>query len=267
MPKASVVIPYYNRLEHLYFTLRTFENWNTKEDVEIIIVNDASNDDKNPSLIIDKFNLNINLIEIKKEEKKWINPCHCFNIGFKEAKGEIIIIQSPECFHLGPVIDTAVKHVTSDNYVLFPCKSVPADVTEKLWTVKDSTILQKELNRILQPIKQKTGCWYHHPKHNPTCYHFLSAINRKTLLDELGGFDERYARGCAFDDNEFITRIKRSPLEIIQLSSLDCIGVHQWHPKIHSGNCKDEVWQNNWRIFLGQTKQESTWKVNNETNS
>lgn len=263
--KASIVMPFYNRLQHLHFTLKMLEQSTpVKADFEVVIVDDASDLDKRPSLIVDKFDLDINLIVINKEDKCWINPCHCFNIGFREAIGDVVIIQSPECFHLGNVIHTAIQRVTPNNYVLFPCKSITADTTERLWVKRDEPGMYNRLSDFVAPAIRGASSWYHHPTHNPTCYHFLSAINRNTLLEELGGFDERYARGCAFDDNEFIERIRRSPLEIVQLASLDCMGVHQWHLKVHTGNCKDPVWQNNWRLFINHTKKETGWRANQE---
>lgn len=265
--KVSIVMPYYNRINQLYLTLRTLEHWCKNLDVEVVIVDDASDQVCSPAPIIGKFDLNINLIEIKKEDKKWINPCHCFNIGFKEAKGEIIIIQSPETFHLGQVIGKAIATVTPDNYVLFPCKSIKSDWTERLWNFRDVPDCISKIEGVIKPILNAGGAWYHHPTRNPTCYHFLSAINRNTLLEVLGGFDERYAKGFAFDDNEFLERIKRSPLEIVQVSSNDTVGVHQWHPNVNQANCKDILWQNNWRLFIEHTKIETGWKANVKSSS
>ena len=70
--------------------------------------------------------------------------------------------------------------------------------------------------------------WDNHSVYNPTYYHFCAAITRGNL-DKLGGFDERYANGIAYDDNEFVERIKR--LDISMEIPLEVSVFHQWHSK------------------------------------
>ena len=74
--------------------------------------------------------------------------------------------------------------------------------------------------------------WYNHPIYRPVAYHFLAAIMKKDL-DELNGFDERYAYGCGYDDAELIQRIKHNGMDIIIYPyENNPFIIHQYHDKL-----------------------------------
>ncbi|MHA1690358.1 MAG: glycosyltransferase family 2 protein [Candidatus Heimdallarchaeaceae archaeon] len=255
--KLSIVMAYYNRVEQLRFTLSTILKSPHSEDIEIIILDDASSVGQEAEGVIRMFDLDIKLIPFTSSEKTWKNPCHVFNIGFKQVTGEVIIIQNPECFHYGDVIGHVFSHVNNENYCVYSCKKVDNEMAKRLRSAREKTF-----NNLMNTLKESRGGWYNHPVYNPKCYHFLSAITKKNL-DDLGGFDERYADGYSFDDDEFLERIKRSPLEIINVPPDVCFCVHQWHVCTHpqNGN-KDEGWKRNHRLFTNVTCKETGWKAN-----
>jgi GT2 family glycosyltransferase len=85
---------------------------------------------------------------------------------------------------------------------------------------------------IPQPLLQRPpkgwgdNGWYNHSIYNPGRFHFCSAIMREDLYD-LGGFDERYAHGLGFDDNEFLNRILKKGMDVQMID--DPFVVHQHH--------------------------------------
>lgn len=258
--KISVVMPYYNRLSQLRVTLKTI-SMSSYKDIEIVIVDDASEENQKAKSIVDSFSLNIKVINVEKEEKWWANPCHAFNIGFREAKGDVIILQSPECLHYGDVLSYVVSHIKENSYLVFSCKNLNNDITARLQPICAIENPLNQLELLLgQELKIMRG-WYNHPRRNARGYHFLSAITRENLFEVLNGFDERYSKGHAFDDDEFLERIKRSPIEIEMVDSIMCCCAHQYHTPIFPGCSEGRIWQINYDLFHMTTKREKTWKA------
>lgn len=209
----SIVLSYFQRQELWDRTLSTIcnskiTNW------EVIIVDDASV----PPLVC--THPKVKIIRIDPKDKWYHNPCIPYNLGFKEAKGDIIIIQNPECMHAGDVLSYASSNVKDNVYIAFGCYAINLQETEGLE-------FGYSLNIGDYVFTTKTGNgWYNHPVHRPVGYHFCSAITRRDL-DRVGGFDERYAHGVAFDDDAFIRSIKRLGMDV-QIPT-DPFVVHQFH--------------------------------------
>jgi len=219
----SLVMSYFNRLELLRHTLyrMTFSEY---KKFEVIIVDDFSDLNNSLDTIHKQFpRLNIKVIKMSSvySAKTYSNPCIPYNVGFSHASGSKIIIQNPECCHIGDVISYTADNLTDKNYLSFHCYAS---------TQKDLPLLATN-----QPLSYSNGvqsydggCWYNHVEHRPVSYHFTTAITR-TNLSKLNGFDERFAHGKNYDDNEFVTRINNMGLaiEYVQYPLV----VHQWHGK------------------------------------
>jgi len=229
---VTVVITHYNRVHLLERALYSFKH-NKSAEFNVIIVDDCSNDLEIKKLISlkKKYNqyFNIDIILIDKKDKWYDNPCIPFNIGIREARGDIVIIQSAECIHLGNVIDHANKNLTANNYFSYSCYSVDKEQTKSLLTDKDYS--PHELLDLINPPNNAavTHCeekgWYNHPVYRPLGYHWCNAYNRDDLL-KIKMFDERYSKGVAYDDDELSFRSKRDlKLNIIESP----IVLHQWH--------------------------------------
>jgi GT2 family glycosyltransferase len=246
--KFSLVTAYYNRRELLLNTLYTISNSIHVNDLEVIIVDDASNDANRIDDVESLFNFSIKVIRINQNDKWWKNPCIPFNIGFNSASGENIIIQNPECLHVGDIIDIVNKKLKKNTYINFGCYSVNNHITNKISKIRlNNSICTASLLNILEPFNNKSTIndgevgWYNHSKHKPSNLHFCSAI-RNDDLRSLGGFDERYSQGIAYDDNEFLLRIKRKGIEIIPTD--DPFVVHQYHGTTNYTANLDLVYRN-----------------------
>ena len=77
----------------------------------------------------------LKVIRLEKEDKWYFNSCIPFNIGFKEAKGDIIILQNPECLHYGNIINFVQNHLNDNNYLSFACFSLGIESTHNLDTL------------------------------------------------------------------------------------------------------------------------------------
>jgi hypothetical protein len=110
------------------------------------------------------------------------------------------------------------------------------------------------------------GNWYQHSIHKNNCYNFCTAIMREDLLD-LGGFDERYAGGVEYGDNDFILRVRRKGMNVISVD--EPMLYHQNHEGMSYSNFKEKVSTQRVNNFTGALlynhvlKNESGYKVKN----
>lgn len=272
--KISIVTAYYNRKKLFDTTLLSISKQieNHKLDIEVIAVDDGSDEDERLEELANRYPF-LKIIRLEKKDKWYSNSCIPFNIGFKEAKGDIIILQNPECTHYGDILKYTLENITNENYISFACFSLGIDSTNNIEVFLNDS---EKLNELMQKnsvgyIGDGLDCWYNHPFINPKGYHFCAAITKENLHD-LGGFDERFAKGIAFDDNEFLYRVCLKGLEIQIVG--DPIVLHQNHySKISYTTDKnlldDETYQERLKLaernrilFELVTKSEKPWRAN-----
>lgn len=220
----SIVMTYFNRLPLLRHTLSTID-CSTCRDVEIIIVDDFSAPEHNLDTIKDEFpTLLISVIRMQDEvpTKDYCNPCVPFNVGFRYAKGDIIVLQNPECCHVGDVLEHIANTLTDENYLVFHCFASTVNQLDELHRTNNISIPEDT------KFGPAGGCWYVHEEHRPLAWHFTSAITTNNLK-ALNGFDERLAYGRGGDDVEFLYRINHLGLKVEFVRQP--FVVHQWHPK------------------------------------
>jgi glycosyltransferase involved in cell wall biosynthesis len=266
--KISIVIAYYNRRKIFYNTLKTIEQSKHKDLVEIIVVDDASNDNNKIDDFPDLFDMDIKVIKVEKENKQWMNPCIPFNIGFKEAKGDIIIIQNPECMHFGDIIEYTLNNMKDNLYLSFATYSIDEYNTKEINKIDFNKLTFKnQIGKIITPlrnghlVKDGTNAWYNHSKWRPLALHFCNAIMKKDL-DDLGGFDERFGSGFGFDDNEFIWRIRERKKMNISLIDRPFV-IHQFHGVSDYVNNQQSFVKN--KNLYELMKTEKKYRVNNDT--
>lgn len=124
-PNISIVMAYHNRKDQTITTLDTISKSNIKN-FEVIIVDDGSDEEHSLKNIISNYYFKIKLLVIKKNQKTWSNSCVPYNIGFKLAKGNIIIIQNPEVSHIGDVIKYVSDNIHDGKYMVFSVFSSPS---------------------------------------------------------------------------------------------------------------------------------------------
>lgn len=222
----SIVMGYYNRKPQTINTLNYLENYK-EYNYEVIIVDDNSTPDHQLDDIIKIYTFPIKYIKITAEEKgNRINPCVTYNRGFKEAEGERVIIQNPECIHRGNILGYVKTNLTYDDYIAFSCYNCSShDLTQELLN---------NISLINDPSfhKRNQFTWYNHPIARPVHYHFCAAIMNDNLK-LLGGFNEEFAKGHSFDDNEILLSIKQNLNLNIKTIDPNEGGfvIHQWHPR------------------------------------
>jgi len=240
------------------------------DDVEIIVADDGSYDGQRVEEFIGDFGLDYNVIYMDPHDKWYTNPCIPNNKAISHATGEIIILQNPECFHVTDILKHTYDNLKETDYFSYGCYSLGKNSAEKFNEIALDEDYTESISSFCQTLPNSapvggTGNdgWYNHTVYRPTGYHFLSAMY-KSQMDNLGGFDERYARGIGFDDDEFLFRIKLMGLDVKILDQPFCF--HQFHYASSSFERKAandaSLLTANIRLFQHETQNSKEWRVN-----
>jgi glycosyltransferase involved in cell wall biosynthesis len=238
--RISIVTAYYNRKLAFWRTLKTIEKSEFK-DFEFIVVDDASDSNQRVEDFAEKFKF-MKLIRIEPQDKKHINPCIPFNMGFGKARGDIVIIQNPECMYMGDVLSFVANNSKENQYLVFSCYSLGETTSNKLESVNFNLSTADFESDVVNTIGGfiGRGCdggsrydsWFVHPIYRKAYFNFLTSVTRRDLYD-LGGFDERFAGGYAFDDADFVSRIQKKGMDVKMVERPFCL--HQYHVSILAG--------------------------------
>lgn len=227
-----------------------FQNLYQDYDYEVIIVDDASDEEHKIKDFEEQFP-NTRVIEITKKEKGTrLNPSVVYNKGFSEAVGEIIIIQNPECYHVGNILSHVIENLQEQDYFSYSCFAANSpSITQELLNesnpfefIHKSDLCKRDKDnycRNATDLSRETN-WYNHPNYydnhggKQTGYHYCSAIY-KHKLDLIGGFDERFASGYCFDDDAFLLEIRHGlKLNVKIIDPVEGFVIHQFHPRDQS---------------------------------
>lgn len=256
---------YYNRRRLFYNTLKTIEQSKYKDLVEIIAVDDASNDNNRIDDFPNLFKLDIKVIRIEKKDKWYVSTSIPFNMGIKESKNDIIILQNAECLHFGDILEYVFNNIKENVYLSFGAYSIDEYNTDKINKINfDNLNVKNEIEKIITPLKNGrlladgVNAWYNHSVWRPLALHFCNAITKKDL-DDLGGFDERFAHGFAFEDSELIWRIKEVKKMDVRIIDSPFV-IHQYHEPSNYKE-KQQYYIRN-ALLYEQIKKEKNYKVN-----
>lgn len=258
--RISIVTAYYNRKKLFYETLKSI-NKSKFKDFELIVVDDCSSPENRLECYLKEFSF-LRIIRLERENKWYINPCIPFNIGIRDVKGEVILLQNPECIHVHDVLTYVNENISDLNYLSMAAYGLSEELTPSIPEHNNNNSLVELFKTLPQQTYMggnKNG-WYNHSKYRPASFHFCTAITKKNM-NLLGGFDERYAYGICRDDVEFIDRVKRLKLNIIMNDNIGVI--HQYHPTVtYNLPNANELQEKNLKIYKYITMLETKINVN-----
>lgn len=238
--KLSIVITYHNRRQQLINTLYSIEATIIDYPVEIIIVDDKS--DEPIDDIKDIFELPIKLI--KRDTKERIDPVVPLNIGFEAATGDVILINCAECYHFGNILECIFRNFTENDYFAFSTYSLN-------WTKFRKLKIERGFNNVREVIepthplpKYWQDCWtgwYAHPQHRYILIPFCACISTSNM-EKLNGFDERFKDATGWADIDFVDRVKNLKLNTVLVEYPFCI--HQPHALTdYSGPLNNQLYE------------------------
>lgn len=211
MTGISICMPYFNRMGPLKKTLRTYQNneyFNGSHgiDVSVSLCDDGSK--KEPVSALDNYGWLKKTYLPKKDD--WRCACTPLNRAVKMADSEHILLTSPEVYHPRPVLSKMFSLMSGTRDIVLACVKAEGRDTR---------------------MKQWKG-WYSHPEHRPIKFWWCQLM-RKSLFNEIGGFDEGYRKGRGWEDTDFVERMDIAGANWIWAT--DCVVVHPFFnhkPKI-----------------------------------
>ncbi len=266
--KVSIVTAYYNRRKLFYNTLVKLKH-STFTDFEVIAVDDGSADDNRLEDLQKEFPF-LTVIRIEPQDKWYGNACIPFNIGFKAAKGEIVLIQNPECLHYGDILGHVVENLKPNDYISFACYSLDKETTDGL---NQTNVAQIDSTISVEFHPRKVGFdgdlgWYNHSSIYPRGFHWGAAIYRTDLI-QLKGFDERFALGIACDDCEFLFRVRQKGMNFKIVDFPFVLHQNHYYFDLERRNLLNQayekpdgnfLWRKNEYLFNRTVKREK-WKI------
>jgi len=233
----SIVMTASDRTKQLYFTLSTIQK-STNQNIHLVIVDDSENDPVNHS-VLEKTGLYIDLIEINRSKKFWINPCVNYNIGFSFIKGNRVIIQNSEVCHVGDILSFA-SEIYDDRYYVFDILASKGFAQNDEIYLNAENLSFDELSCTFgnNPIDSRYNVlsphlfelWYQHHLFNKRNYHFLTFTSKK-VIETIGGFCSDYAFAVSYDDDDFVLSLVNANIQIVNIVSTNCklLGIHLYH--------------------------------------
>lgn len=172
----SLILPYWQRQQAAVAGLESLARHYAGLDLEVIVVDDGSPD----PFVVPPLPIRIRLLRLPSKATT-MSPCVPINRGVSLATGDIIALSSVEMLHISPVLSEMrdeLLRVGSLGYV-----------SAAVWA-------------------PESHCWHVHTSLGRPPLNFMTMMHR-SLWDASGGFDEDYREGMAFEDDDFLNRLKR----------------------------------------------------------
>lgn len=253
----SIVTAYHNRRAQLNNTAKSIAERSDPSKYELVIVDDAS-DEKVDEKYIRSLGINLVLHRIEKHEKKHINPCIPFNKAFRLARGDKLLIQNPENYHVWDMISHINSTLDENDYNIYSCLSL--DWTQTSWLNEEKGLEKIELSMPKTKARFDGDYgWYIHPIYNQRPLHFMTAVHRKHVI-EMQGFNEEFKDGTSYDDDEFAYRLSLKGLTFKLYEAPYCL--HQRHVSVVERGLAIHA-QKNYELYA-KTLANKDWKVNKD---
>jgi glycosyltransferase involved in cell wall biosynthesis len=240
--KVSVIISLCdNRLDLFKRSLDTWVKQSLpKEDFEIIVVDDANRRNIH-ELCRDysKIGLQFQIIQIDNEKCDLpiltFTPVLSNNVGFRQAKGEVVCITGPETLQSERNLEIAYtfKDRQQCGYGLVYKSNAlfVQDIAGRWAELKGLPV--RDLLRIQGAAVECLT----RPPHPPAYAYFVSVA--KKYVEKIGGIDERFGQGFCGEDDDFANRMKMIMVEPVFEHKI--LGIHQDHSEIDKKSQKHSL--------------------------
>jgi len=227
--KVSVIISMKNRADFLNRTLFTYAKQTmSKKEFEIIIVDDGSTDDilglckKHAKISGLQFqHIRVDSSKGAIKQKGW-TPALTNNIGFKKARGSVLVITGPETLQKETNMEQTWKacHGPTCVYgVVYKSNERFVDAIKKNLKWIEYEYFKTLMNDHKADLERPStgGFWWYY------------AATRKEYIMTARGVDERFMLGISGEDDDFAARMRFLGLRLMH--DHDILGIHQNHSR------------------------------------
>jgi glycosyltransferase involved in cell wall biosynthesis len=212
----SLILPYFERQQAALNALALIERHYADLDLEVIVVDDGSPE---PFVMPPPGRVDMKLVRLPTKNHA-ASTCVPWNRGVEEASGNIVVLSCVEMLHEAPVL-RAMRH----------------EILRREETYRDD--LTYVSAAVWCPEQSR---WHVHSSLGKPPLNFLMMM-RASLFYKVGGFDEEYREGMAFDDADFSMRLQATGARYVIRD--DLVVTHPrtgakaaYHPEQHERNRK-----------------------------
>ena len=224
-PSATLVITTFERDHLLELTLPSIN----REDLEIIVVNDSI--PGNTETLCRRHG--VRYLYTGKDTTQWHGPALAINMGVAAARGEFVFISCAEIFHIDDEVMPVLIQLLLRNPQTMAIPTGKQDVTglflKRLSQGESCSNMWDGLHRLKVELP------------------FLLGLDKATFV-AIGGYDEDFLKGRAFDDNDFVDRLTLLGYQYLQSPQRI---VHLYHERNAYGRIEgiDEAWNRNKALY------------------
>lgn len=259
----SILVPHRNRVSLFEKNLESLYS-QTDKDFEVIVADNSDQGGwdhlkivaqrfKNMGLKIKLYRVDPRKCEFAHDGSQYggmFNPCIQQNVALKKASGEVVVLTSPEVVPARTNIERAKKLFDGSQrrFVLGWIGDRSLDVVNNAVPSMVRTGFDLDLLKRLCLANSGYGTRCRPEDWKPENY-FFGIIRRQDLLD-LGGQEEEFISGIAFEDNEFSERLVLNGIKPEFCGEVG--GLHLSHPRNYQGDIVSGINHQIYKRLKGQ---------------
>jgi hypothetical protein len=198
----SLILPYWNRQAAADRALALLAQTYAGAGIEVVVVDDGS---PMPFACPD---VDLNVRVIRMPQKCWpLSPVTPWNVGVREAAGDVIALSCIEVLHEEPVLEQLAQELEQQGPLGY--------VLAAAWC-------------------PELAEWHCHSQHRSAgapalpegCGRSFCAVLNRSLYEAVGGFDEAYRTGAGYEDMDFVHRLRAARAKFVIRDDLVVV-----HPK------------------------------------
>ena len=223
--KVSVVMSVYNRVDYLERTLHTYNKQTlSKKEFEIVTVDDQSKEDIEGLCrsFAKKYGIQFQYIKFDNQKgaikARGFTPALSNNLGFKHARGSVIVITGPESLQKESNLEESWQRANEGRCVYGNIYRSNNSFVKQLKLQNCDDLSFKQMVQIPGAMADTTvtsGWWWYY------------VAVRKEHVMAINGVDEKYMEGITGEDDNFALRMVYSGVPLIRCSNIE--GIHQDH--------------------------------------
>ncbi len=224
----SVILPIRNRAGLFERSLRSWAAQTIgRETFELIVIDQDSTDGLR--LLLDGYAGSINIryfnldpaqghVPPPPDMKGWTSPAFPQNFGVKRCSGDVIVLTSPETIQASTNLERIEKRTAERGWTFLYGRvinsgSLPADFSYEG----------------LAAVRGEVYCGRERTPQSESLVYFIGAMRKEDFM-KLGGIEELFMQGAAYEDTEFGRRVVSAGMTLVLDESI--LGIHQSHESI-----------------------------------